>query len=162
MSRRPRGAPPPPVRFPNVAVRFFESFARFENALKRAGYLKNKEIAEADWDRFARDLEPSFLDDVRASGQASTLISQPPKRRVTRNDRLEWQEAQQVTDAASLFNAIRRARNNLYHGEKFIGAPSPDNRDKRLLGESLWVLEFALSKNANLRTKYQRGHEPIP
>lgn len=141
-------------RFPGIAMEFFDQFARFENALKRAGYLKNKDAAEADWDKFARDLDASFFEQVRGAKEAATLVSAPPKKRIRDQGVLSWQDGLQVTDAPSLFVAVCRARNNLFHGEKFIRDREGDKRGEQLLTESLWVLELALAKHAELKTVY--------
>lgn len=135
-------------RFPDVAFEFVRTFARFEDALKRIGYLKNRPIAEADWGAFARDLDESFFDEVRQAPQAATFVNRPPK---ALDNTLSWIDAHPVADVATLFSALRRARNNLYHGNKFIGDPSGDDRAKQLLIESLWVLNHAVSKHEKLR-----------
>lgn len=141
--------------FPAVAMEFFDRFARFENALKRAGYLKNTDTAEADWDRFARDLDPGFFEEIRAAAQAATIVNAPPKKRIRKLGKLEWQDQLKVTNAETLFLAVRRARNNLFHGEKFIGNPAGDKRSEQLLTESLWVLERSLTRNAEVRAAYE-------
>ena len=64
-----------------------------------------------------------------------------------------------MTDAQSLFVAVRRARNNLFHGEKFIGDPAGDERGAQLLTESLWVLELALLKHPQVKAVYE-GAKP--
>ncbi len=140
-----------PERFPDVAFHFMTTFARFEEALKRVGYLKNTRAAQADWDAFARDLAPEFFDEVRQAPEAATLVTRPPKARLVSQQGFEWGEPQSITDAVSLFNALRRARNNLYHGNKFIGDPDGDQRGEQLLVESLWVLNLALAKNEKLK-----------
>ncbi|GFM29134.1 hypothetical protein [Novosphingobium sp. PY1] len=57
-----------------VARAFAPDFGRAEYALKRSKYLReNKEIAEADWESFARDLEAEFFTDVVVKGIAKTL-----------------------------------------------------------------------------------------
>lgn len=139
---------------PDVAVKFIHCFMRFENALKYAGYLRNREPAEADWSGYVGDLDASFFDEVSKARQATTLIAAPPKKRVNRHGRLEWRDVPQVTNAASLFKAICRARNNLFHGDKFIGDPAGDARGAQLLKESLWVLEYALSKGGKVKKAF--------
>lgn len=56
-----------------VAAVFARSFGDAEYALKRAGYLrKNKDVAEADWDAFARDLGSEFFAAIVDKGIAKT------------------------------------------------------------------------------------------
>jgi hypothetical protein len=68
-------------RFPDVAFHFMTTFARFEEALKRVGYLKNTRAAQADWDAFARDLAPEFFDEVRQAPEAVKPSSRQPSER---------------------------------------------------------------------------------
>jgi hypothetical protein len=56
-----------------------------------------------------------------------------------------------------LFIAIRQARNNLFHGEKFIDDGLKDSRDRRLLTEGLAVLELALAKCEKTRSAFAGG-----
>ena len=135
-------------RFPDIAYEFMETFARFEDGLKRSRFLKNKRNAEADWDAFARSLDKSFFEGVRKAPEAVTLVGIPPK---ILDNSLSWVDGEPVTDAVTLFRALRRARNNLFHGNKFIGDPAEDGRDKKLLMESLWVLNEAVSRHGKLR-----------
>ena len=62
-----------------VAAAFAKQFGDAEYALKRSGRIRlNKEIAEADWDAFARDLGPEFFAAVVDNGIAKTLIGDRP------------------------------------------------------------------------------------
>ena len=71
---------------PPAAISFFAVFSRFEYALKRAGYFqRNKVGAQADWDKLAREFGQTFLMRVRASGEAGTLLDEPPKKQVIKD-----------------------------------------------------------------------------
>lgn len=139
--------------FPDVAYEFMSAFARFEDALKRSGFLRNKRTAEADWDGFARSLDKAFYEAIRNAPEASTLVGLPPK---ILDNSLSWIEGEPVTDAVTLFKALRRARNNLFHGNKFIGDPAGDERAKQLLTESIWILNEASSQHEKIRRTISR------
>lgn len=67
---------------PQVAARKFATeFGEMEYAMKRSPNYrrKNKAIAEADWDAFAKDLGQEFFDQIVKSGIAKTLIGEPPR-----------------------------------------------------------------------------------
>jgi hypothetical protein len=54
-----------------------------------------------------------------------------------------------------LFGAIRRVRNNLFHGAKYsTGLEADTVRDQRLLEEASWVLHFALEEAEQIREQF--------
>jgi hypothetical protein len=138
----------------NEAVAFFSAFSRFEYALKRAGYLRNEDIAEADWDKFAGSLGAPFLEEIRASKCADEMLARPPGKPIRNGNHIQWRDAPPVTNVQSLFIGVRQARNNLFHGEKFIGEGYKGSRDRRLLTESLTILELALGKCKKTRSAF--------
>jgi hypothetical protein len=75
-------------------------------------------------------------------------------RQIVKDGELSWKDAEAVKDIWSLFLAVRRVRNNLFHGGKLpqpIG-PIPDvSRDQKLLAQTLGVLQFALEKSPHLK-----------
>lgn len=128
---------------PPAAVSFFVLFSRFECALKRAKYIRSD--ASADWDAFARDLGKQFFDQVRTANRAQTLLEAPPKKQVVINHELAWKPMGKPDTSQELFRAIRRARNNLFHGGKYsTGFEADVSRDQALLEEATWVLHKAL------------------
>ena len=133
---------------PKTAISFSAIFARFEYALKRSGYILDKgQRVEADWDRFANELGVTFWDEVRNSGDAGILIARPPRKQAVAEDGgLDWREAQPVGNVQELLGAVRRVRNNLFHGDKYLGPDWDSSRNERLVIESRAVLELALKK----------------
>lgn len=123
----------------NAAVRLFATFARFEFALKEAGFVQADRHGSAmpDWKRFS-SLEPTRLvvAKIRNDVLAPELTVRPPKRQVATSFGWEWRDVQATEDAASLVGAIRRVRNNLFHG----GKSGPDPRDDLLCRESVACL----------------------
>ena len=129
-----------------MATKFAADFGAMEYALKRSPrYLrKNKAIAEADWDAFARDLGQEFFDHVVKSEIAKTLIGEPPRRLLAD---MQWAPLNPVplSNVAQLIvNGVCRVRNSYFHGEKFTGGPAGQwERDTKLVEEAHAVLKEA-------------------
>ncbi|WP_234180395.1 hypothetical protein [Sphingopyxis sp. NFH-91] len=130
-----------------LAASFARSFGETEYALKRSSHLReNKDVAEADWDSFARDLGPDFFATVVDRGIAKTLISEPP-RRLMKN--LQWAPEVPIPLAnvqELIVQGVCRVRNSYLHGEKFTGGPDGQwTRDLTLIKEAHAVLDAAIS-----------------
>ena len=130
-----------------IARAFALDFGRAEYALKRSKYLrKNKEIAEVDWDAFARDLGVDFFANVVAKGIAKTLVGDPPRRLLAD---MEWSpdKTSPLTNVHQLMiEGVCRVRNSLLHGEKFTGGPEGQwARDRTLITEAHAVLNQAIA-----------------
>lgn len=118
----------------------FAVFSRFEYAMKRGGF-RRKRYPEAAWTTFANTLPTDFFDRIRKAPKASIYFEDPPDHLVP-NDKggVDWSEQPMVpTDASTLFESIKTARNNLFHGDK-----AHDNtRDTRLMVAGLFILNAA-------------------
>ncbi len=132
-----------------VALEFFATFARFEYALKRGGYVQGDERrAWADWDRFARDLaglEPKHVDPVLSSSRY--LLEHPPKKQVLIDGRLQWMDRAGGAGSTigDLLLNVRTVRNNVFHGGKFPEGPIDEPlRDGQLVADCLSVLDGLL------------------
>lgn len=131
---------------PNEAAQvFLHDFMRTEYALKRSGYLrKNKEIAEADWECYAKNLGGHFFNHIVENGFAKTLIGHPPRRLLAK---LNWapKDPNPIENVHQLIiNGVCRIRNNYIHGEKFTGGPEGQwERDTLLVAEAQSVLNEA-------------------
>ncbi|WP_439501621.1 hypothetical protein [Aminobacter ciceronei] len=130
---------------------FARTFRQTEHALKRSGYLrKDKDIAEADWDEFAKKLGTEFFQHVIASGIAITLVGDPPRRLLVN---MKWspEKTQPLTNVAQLIvNGVCRVRNSYLHGEKFVGGPEGQfERDTTLVIEAHAVLREAVRALTN-------------
>ena len=128
--------------FPAHSTEFFRVFVRLEYTLKSMGYAGSDRVGGVvpDWDKFANEqLGRKFFEHVVSSSRANTWIGDPPKRQIL-DDRgkLEFSEAVAVTNVQELFGAVRRVRNNLFHGGK---SGDPDqSRNNVLILESIYVL----------------------
>jgi len=132
-----------------LTVEFLGTFARFEYALKRAGYLEgNEKRVAADWDRFAREVataKPEVLVSVVACG--AYLLSHPPRKQVLENGRLTWKDrgASGGSTIEEILLSVRTVRNNVFHGGKFPEGPVAEPlRDERLIGDCLAMLNALL------------------
>ena len=145
------------ANLPKETVAFFAVFSRFECALKRSGYLQKKKGADAHWDKFAKGLGKPFLDEVRSRGDSCELIRRPPKRQINNNGQLAWQTTTQITDVNGLFLAVRRVRNNLFHGGKYPQGQLDDtSRNEKLLLQAKSVLERALEKSPEVKRFFDK------
>lgn len=130
-----------------AAKAFTTEYGLAEYALKRSGYLrKGKQVAEADWDAFARDLGPEFFKAMVDKQIAKTLIGVPPRRLLAN---LQWAPDIPVplTNVHDLIvQGVCRVRNSYHHGEKFVGGPEGQfQRDKVLIDEAHAVLREAIA-----------------
>jgi hypothetical protein len=131
---------------PNRANEFTALFRQFEHAMKRTKYIKNADLAQADWSSLARDLGTDFFDRVQRENIAPHLIGEPP-RKLMKQD-LSWQPANPApfrTAEELIVQGVCRVRNSLFHGEKFVGGSGSAQwkRDQVLVAEALAVLNEA-------------------
>lgn len=142
----------------NIIVRFFYVFSKIEYALKTQGFLQNKKDAHADWNGFAKQLDVEFLNKIKESKEAAILFSDPPKKQVNNSGHLAWEKRASPKNSQELFEAIRRVRNNLFHGGKYpFGQLEEPSRNNDLLNACLFVLEEALDTDENVRNRYNEG-----
>lgn len=144
------------------AAIFFFYFARFEYALKRAGFVTKTDDAQPDWDAFAKkhstlvvaEKEPAFVEAVAYFRVA------PPKKQVITNAGLDWADDKHCgpLDLLRLLVLVRRVRNNLFHGGKFqTGIAAEVSRDTKLLDSSLAVLEACLRSEHDITYHFSEG-----
>jgi hypothetical protein len=141
---------------PDGAARFFATFARFEFALKDQNFLSidSKGTVAADWDRFAAEMSADFFGSIVASRKADTLLNNPPKKQIIVAGALDFKRQTKPKNVVELFVAIRRMRNNLFHGGK-SGDPEGKERNEQLIAESQWTLEQALHAHDDLRWSFE-------
>ncbi|MCA1869721.1 hypothetical protein HW571_29420 [Agrobacterium genomosp. 3] len=125
---------------------FFRIFARFEFALKMAGYCQlQKDKVEIDWDGFANSSEMGkpFFKIATTSGLCPTMLSDPPKAETINNG--QWgfaSSAAKPVSAQDLMGLVRRVRNNMFHGGKYFSGDA--KRDAALVFEAIAVLLAAV------------------
>ncbi|MDQ7251063.1 hypothetical protein [Dongia sedimenti] len=141
-----------------LAGALFRTFARFEYALKAAGFHCGDGEAKADWTAFAKSI-PTVFDDPQDDGvkeAVAYILAHPPKKQVVAGGLLGWAVADPGnsprSDQALVY--VRRVRNNLFHGGKFNGRWIEPQRSEELLRHSLAVLRACLEASAKVRAAY--------
>jgi|SRR5213594_3116733 len=144
----------------DLLFEFFLTFARFEFALKAAGFVTgNVREAKPDWRRFGGSID---LDRARLDPNCAAAIDyfglHPPWRQVVDINGLAWDSTVgfvKIERMDQVLELVRRVRNNLFHGGKFNdevhGGPG---RNKLLLRHSITVLHRCLELSQALDASY--------
>lgn len=108
--------------------------------MKKSGF-RREQYPDAAWHSFAASLPKDFFQKMQNAKEARVYFEEPPDHLVlTSNDGVDWSGAPRFpADAASLFQSIKQARNNLFHGDK----SHDNNRDNQLMEAALFVLNEA-------------------
>jgi hypothetical protein len=127
-------------RLSEAGYDLFAVFSRFEYALKKGGF-RRENYPDAAWPTFAERLPDPFFQKMRDAGEARIYFEAPPDHLVaTADGDVAWSGAPSTPDdAASLFQSIKTARNNLFHGDK----KHDNDRDTQLMKAALFVLNEA-------------------
>lgn len=139
-----------------LVCELFAVFARFEFALKELGFIRPGDIAEPAWRRFAEEMADSIR--VYRGSELEKAIDflcrEPPQ---VQTGQLNWEERQLhgATKIEQSLDAVKRIRNNLFHGGKHTPHSLP-GRDEQLIRSSLIVLYACLEQNEALRQAYSR------
>ncbi len=137
-------------------LRLFKIMMRLEFALKDNGFCvgRSRQIAEVDWDRYTNEkLDGAFWRNIKDAPDAEVLIQNPPKRQIVdRGGSLQWEAVGAVSSVQDLIGAVRRVRNNLFHGGK-SGDPDAD-RNAKLYTAALYVVDQILQDDDVLRTSF--------
>ncbi|MCZ2340765.1 MAG: hypothetical protein LC104_03090 [Bacteroidales bacterium] len=137
----------------DLVFTIFAVYSRFEYALKRTNFLKARDKAEPDWDKYSNSIRGQLLvvDNAEFRQAVRYLFAEPPKTQVIAADgQLKWQpttRGQGETDERYLLRLVGTVRNNLFHGGKYPDpfGPVPDvGRNQQLLESSITVLETCL------------------
>ena len=131
------------------------TFARFEYALKLAGYLKHEKpgaSAEAGWARFAADLGDGFLAQCRSVPEIAVLFIAPPRLlKVDRDQAVSWKKPRVVNSVSDVFAVVQDVQGNLFHGDSRVHG----ERDGERIVAAQAVLDeawgWALQAKANAR-----------
>jgi hypothetical protein len=140
---------------------FFIVFSRLEYALKRTGSAKyargDESRVDANWEAFSAAVESRFRpDETPALIHAIEYIEhRPPKKQILTSQGLDFRP---VTDSGSqlerLLLAVRRTRNNLFHGGKFplpTGPVEEPGRDTALIQSCIVLLERCAALDPEVR-----------
>lgn len=145
----------------DLTTSFSILFSRFEYALKQTGKYATGDLngVKADWDKFARDHAQQF--DPNKTSELKTAIdylkAKPPKKQILKNGSLDWKNVpnQNIPLLKLILDAVRRVRNNLFHGGKFQNGPEEEpGRDRELLNSCITVLKECLSLNSDVYSHF--------
>lgn len=152
-----------------VVGMFMLNFSRFEFALKVCGFVRasRDDLAEPEWDRFASHIAQRFdvwwiappdlwRDDWIL---AKRLMDAPPRVQRYVDGRLQWQTKSLGDGPISkqICVAVRRVRNNLFHGGKDLLARL--SRDRELVESSDAVLRVLLFLDSDIRDCFSYGKQ---
>lgn len=144
-----------------LACEFLGIFARYEYALKAVGFANGDDRdVKAAWDQFARSIDAKLaqLDDEDLRTAATYLLREPPKKQILQNKRLRWLDSPpdaNLPQAEQVLLMVRRVRNNLFHGGKFLEPQGNGERDHLLVSRSLTVLLACLPLNTEVEAAYR-------
>jgi hypothetical protein len=151
----------------DVLLNCFLTFARCAFALKTGGFAKGGSKrgigreAQANWDAFAQALSASFQSNIGPDMEAACerLIDAPPWELVFINGNVMWQQQPRPAKgelAADSLTAIRRLRNNLFHGNE-AGATHGyvASHIEQRLRDAVLVLQTSVSLLSNVQAAYR-------
>ena len=136
-----------------AAARLFATFSRFEFALKECGYVRADRYggAQLDWNRFAAiEGLAALMQRLHDEGSVAELLKHPPRQQRAAGTHWEWADAPPITDAKAFLEAIKRVRNNLFHG----GKAGADPRDDQLCKDAVACLVALLDLNPDVRLAF--------
>jgi hypothetical protein len=155
---------------PELLFSFFHNFARFEYALKKAGFAKGFgddlgggiKSASPDWDRYANYIKNNFdKHENKILKEAVDYIweNPPGQEVVTPAGELLFKTPNydfNTFDLNVLLVFVRRVRNNLFHGGKYgnIVIDKNTERTEKLLKESLVILDACLKLSPDVKKAY--------
>lgn len=122
------------------AYDLFAVFARFEYAMKKGGFLREG-YPDAAWRNFSAALPADYFARMSAAPEAKIYFQTPPDHLVLDgNGGVRWSGAAKApTTVVSLFESVKTARNNLFHGDK----RHDSRRDHDLMVAGLFILNAA-------------------
>ncbi len=137
-------------------IRLFKIMMRLEFALKDIGFCTpgRRQVAEVHWERYVNErLGLAFWEKIKDAADAEPLIETPPMKQIADNyGNLHWRKSGAVSSIQELIAAMRRVRNNLFHGGK-SGDPDAD-RNAMLYLAALFVIDQILQEDEGLRTSF--------
>ncbi len=136
-------------------LKFCVAFALFEHALKETFPAPSKRVARANWEAFEKSL-PDLAENAspKLQGAISYVCNEPPKKQCVQNGRVVFTKATLTgTGNAAICEALRRIRNNLFHGGK---QPYTD-RDRQLVEAGLEIIEGYVQNSRRVQGAFKHG-----
>lgn len=133
----------------------FAAYARFEFALKEAGFLGGKEgdKASPNWQAFTplKSLS-NLLDELANNSDVAALIAEPPRQQIVLNGVLDWADGlpTPIATPRDLLLATKTVRDNLFHG----GKQGEDPRDEMLCRAAIKILFASLDRHPDVKARF--------
>ena len=143
----------------DLANEFAATFSLFEYALKSCGcWTFDNGRVGTSWPKFIHAYPEVYtlIDDLRGNDVTSYIIQKPPMKRTIVDGALDWKTPSEVRTMDDLWDAVKRVRNNLFHGDKTYWDVS---RDPDLLRAALAVIDALLSAAPAVKDQFERGVE---
>ncbi len=143
----------------------FVTFSRMEFALKETGYASGGgNRVSVNWCKFAEENSEFFNSrlgsDEKFKSAVEYLRSKPPKKQVLEEGTLGFIEQDgnnNQTEAQKTIRMVRRVRNNLFHGGKYlIGGEKDRERDRKLVRHSLIILKHCATLDRDVNDVMSR------
>ena len=146
-----------------LVLRFFATFSRFEYSLKRSGFLKTGDKAEANWDAYANSLRGQFanVQDSAFRDAVAFFLNAPPGTQVVSGSDIDWRDTKLGNGEQHenyILRLVKIVRNNLFHGGKYpvpTGPMEEVGRNQRLLEASITVLKQCLELSNDVRRAFE-------
>lgn len=148
---------------------FFIAFSRFEFTLKVTGYLQDnvKKEARPNWSKFGEKKKETFdnyIDSLETGDELKAAIEyiliNPPKKQFVGDSNLltfALVPEENPSNTQKLCTYIRRIRNNLFHGAKFLKTYGDSSRDWKLINCALIVLSCWIDDDPDFKNWYFEG-----
>jgi hypothetical protein len=139
------------------AAYFVAIYARFDYAVKRAGWTRGQESL-ISWGKVSDALGPGFFD--FAEPHATYLAHSPPRDLVMGEKGWHFPDEapQPVRSTLGLLKAVAQVRNNLLHGEKLYWS----DRDRLLVADAGNVLAAAILWSGQRELTLHRHYHESP
>ena len=146
------------IKMPTISPpkgELFAAYARFEFALKEAGFLAGKEgeRASPDWRRFSVDKSlTDLVDELSGDADVAALIAEPPRQQIIDGEGLAWVEQipAPVSSSKDLLLSVKAIRDNLFHG----GKSGENPRDEALCRGAIKVLIACLDRHPDVKARF--------
>ena len=145
-----------------LAFELLAVFSRFEYALKSTKYAHGgNNRVYAWWDKFANDIDSRFYPsaDHELEEAVTYLLTSPPRKQVLKVKKVVFSDAPpdpKQKQTKQVLNMVRRVRNNLFHGGKYLPLGEvKKGRNELLVKYALRVLKACVVLQNDVRKSFE-------
>jgi hypothetical protein len=137
---------------PELVCRFVAVFSRMEYALKSTRYaIGDEKYVEPAWDTFANDIDDAFFKvlDPEVVLARNYLLAHPPTKQTLAGNRVAFTDQTINTSqkqTQQLLLMVRKVRNNLFHGGKYLPQGEQETGRNHLLVQYALTVLLTCSK----------------